>query len=223
VGVVRDAIQCAHTEAQGTPNGVGLVKVMGRDSGFIAAYGTLASMEVNFCLIPEVPFDLQGEGGLLDLLEKRLRQRGHAVILVSEGAGQYLFDEKGRAVDDSGNVLHRDIGLLLKAEIEKYLAKTDLHTSLKYIDPSYIIRSVGANAGDAIFCEDLARNAVHAGMAGKTDLVIGLWNGHYVHVPIPIVINERKKVNPESYLWRNVVGATGQPIKIKARRSQPVK
>jgi 6-phosphofructokinase 1 len=219
VGVVREALQCAHTEAQGTPNGVGLVKVMGRDSGFIAAYGTLASMEVNFCLIPEVPFDLHGEGGLLDLVEKRLRERGHAVILVSEGAGQYFFEQENRNSDASGNVLHRDIGLLLKDEIKKYLAQTDLHTSLKYIDPSYIIRSVRANASDAIFCENLARNAVHAGMAGKSDVVIGLWNGHYVHVPIPTVTKERKKVHPESYLWRNVVGATGQPIEIKAKHS----
>jgi len=217
VGVVREALQCAHTEAQGTPNGIGLVKVMGRDSGFIAAYSTLASMEVNFCLIPEVHFDLYGEGGFLDLLEKRLRSRGHAVVIVSEGAGQYLFDNDERRTDASGNVLHRDIGLLLKDEIQKHLAKVGLAGSLKYIDPSYIIRSVPANASDAVFCDNLARNAVHAGMAGKTDVVIGLWNGFYVHVPIQLVTKDRKKVNPESYLWRNVVGATGMPMEMKSR------
>jgi 6-phosphofructokinase 1 len=211
VGVVREALQAAHTEATGAPYGIGLVKVMGRDSGFIAAYGTLASLEVNFCLVPEVKFDLHGKGGLLDLLEQRLRSRGHAVIVAAEGAGQDLFEGASSAKDESGNILHQDIGLLLKDEIKAHFKKVDLKTELKYIDPSYIIRSVPANAADAIFCENLARNAVHAGMAGKTDIVIGLWHGMYVHLPIHLVTTSRKKINPESYLWRNVTGATGQP------------
>jgi 6-phosphofructokinase 1 len=217
VGEVRAALQAAHTEAECAPNGIGLVKVMGRDSGFIAAYGTLASLEVNFCLVPEVDFDLHGEGGLLDLLEKRLRDRGHAVIVVSEGAGQKLFGKHSKATDASGNVLHQDIGLLLKDEINAHFKKIGIAASLKYIDPSYIIRSVAANAADAIFCENLARNAVHAGMAGKTDVVIGLWHGLYVHLPINLVSTSRKKINPESYLWRNVVGATGQPLVMKSK------
>lgn len=217
VEAVRVALQAAHTEAVGAPNGIGLVKVMGRDSGFIAAYGTLASMEVNFCLIPEVDFDLYGKGGLLDILEDRIRQRGHAVIVAAEGAGQKLFEGASTATDDSGNVLHQDIGILLKDEINAYFKKTDLGVSLKYIDPSYIIRSVPANAADAIFCENLARNAVHAGMAGKTDVVIGLWHGLYVHLPIQLVTTSRKKINPESYLWRNVTGATGQPAHIRRK------
>ena len=217
VGIVREALQAAHTEAVGAPNGIGMVKVMGRDSGFIAAYGTLASMEVNFCLIPEVEFDLHGKGGLLDLVEARLRKRGHAVIVAAEGAGQKLFEGSSSATDESGNVLHRDIGLFLKDEINAYLKKTDLSFSLKYIDPSYIIRSVPANASDAIFCENLARNAVHAGMAGKTDVVIGLWHGLYVHLPVQLVTSARKTVNPESYLWRNVTGATGQPPVMRSK------
>ncbi len=217
VGEVRAALQAAHTEAECAPNGIGLVKVMGRDSGFIAAYGTLSSLEVNFCLVPEVDFDLHGEGGLLDLLEKRLRDRCHAVIVAAEGAGQKLFENGSTAKDASGNVLHQDIGLLLKDEINKHFKKIGLETSLKYIDPSYIIRSVAANAADAIFCENLARNAVHAGMAGKTDVVIGLWHGLYVHLPIHLVTTSRKKINPESYLWRNVVGATGQPLSMKSK------
>jgi 6-phosphofructokinase 1 len=214
VGVVREAIQAAHTEAVGTQNGIGLVKVMGRDSGFIAAYGTLASTEVNYCLIPEVPFDLHGEGGLLDLLDRRIRKRGHAVIVVAEGAGQELFKSAARAQDESGNILHSDIGVLLRDEINAYFKQTDLSISLKYIDPSYMIRSVRADANDAVFCDNLARNAVHAGMAGKTDLVIGLWHGLHVHVPVRLAISSRKKVNPESNLWRNVTGATGQPLRI---------
>ncbi len=220
VGVVRSAIDGAHVEATGSPNGIGMVRVMGRESGFIATYGTLASMEVNFCLIPEVPFDLHGEGGLLHCVEERLHERGHVVIVVAEGAGQELFGDKEREVDASGNVLHEDIGILLRNEIKEYLKGRNVVHSVKYIDPSYMIRSVRANASDAIFCDNLARSAAHAAMAGKTDVVIGLWHGVYVHVPNALVINSAsKRVHPESYLWRSVVQATGQPALLSSRTS----
>lgn len=217
VEVVRQAVDGAHVEAIGTVNGVGLVKVMGRDSGFIAAYGSLASMQVNFCLVPEVPFDLHGDGGFLDCLERRLMNHGHAVVVVAEGAGQQFFPDRSREVDASGNVVPRDIGIFLREEIANHLRKRGHMFGMKYIDPSYMIRSVKANAGDAIFCDNLARNAVHAGMAGKTDVVIGLWHGIYTHVPIPLTVRGRKKIHPESYLWRGVVAATGQPMIMRAR------
>jgi 6-phosphofructokinase 1 len=201
----------------GTPNGIGLVKVMGRDSGFIAAHATLASGEPNFCLIPEVSFDLHGDGAFLDCLERSILERGHAVVVVAEGAGQHLFEDSDRTRDASGNVLHRDIGLLLKEEIAAHLRERNLTHSTKYIDPSYLIRSVPANASDAIFCNNLARHAVHAGMAGKTDVVVGLWHGRYVNVPVPLVIQNRKQINPESYLWRDVLAVTGQPASMSAR------
>ncbi len=217
VEVVRQAIDGAHVEAIGTVNGVGLVKVMGRDSGFIAAYGSLASMQVNFCLVPEVPFDLHGEGGFLDCLERRLMKHGHAVIVVAEGAGQQFFPDRSREHDASGNIVPRDIGIHLREEVSNYLRKRGHMFGMKYIDPSYMIRSVKANAGDAIFCDNLARNAVHAGLAGKTDVVIGLWHGIYTHVPIPLTVRGRKKIHPESYLWRSVVAATGQPMVMRTR------
>ena len=219
VGVVREALYGAHTEAVALPNGIGIVKVMGRDSGFITAYATLASGEVNYCLVPEVPFTFDGDGGLLDLLEQRLRSRGHAVIAVAEGAGQEFFEGREDEFDASGNKLHHDIGQLLRDEISRYFERSAMTYSMKYIDPSYLIRSVKANASDAIFCNNLARNAAHAAMAGKTDVVIGLWHGHYVHVPNTLVTrSERKRIHPESYLWRSVVQATGQPQRIGPRR-----
>lgn len=220
VEVVRQAIDGAHVEAIGTINGVGLVRVMGRDSGFIAAYGSLASMQVNFCLVPEVPFDLHGEGGFLDCLEKRLQRHGHAVIVVAEGAGQQFFKNSKHEHDASGNVLPHDVGIFLREEIAKYLRKDGNMFAMKYIDPSYMIRSVKANASDAIFCDNLARNAVHAGMTGKTDVVIGLWHGIYTHVPIPLTVRGRKHIHPESYLWRSVVAATGQPMVMRVRATR---
>jgi 6-phosphofructokinase 1 len=217
VEVVRQAIDGAHVEAIGTINGVGLVRVMGRDSGFIAAYGSLASMQVNFCLVPEVPFDLHGDGGFFDCLDRRLARHGHAVIVVAEGAGQQFFRNYPREQDASGNVVPHDIGIFLREEIAKFLRKDGRMFAMKYIDPSYMIRSVKANASDAIFCDNLARNAVHAGMSGKTDVVIGLWHGIYTHVPIPLTVRGRKHIHPESYLWRSVVAATGQPMVMRSK------
>jgi 6-phosphofructokinase 1 len=207
----RDALECAHNEATSAINGIGLVKVMGRDSGFIAVGATLSSQDVNFTLIPEVPFDLDGSHGFLQALEDRLRLRGHAVIVVAEGAGQHLFDVKKRTRDASGNVLHHDIGLLLKESIATALRSRDLPFDLKYIDPSYTIRSVPANGDDSILCDQFARHAVHAALSGRTNVMVGFCNSSFVHIPIPMATTSRRKVDPEGDAWRSVLSATGQP------------
>lgn len=217
VGKAREVLDCAHAEASGAPNGIGLVKVMGRDAGFIAANATLANLEVNFCLIPEVPFDLYGEGAFLHLLEERLKEREHAVVVVAEGAGQDLIESGEELRDASGNLLNKDIGQFLRDKIEDYFKERNIPINLKYIDPSYIIRSVPANASDAVFCDQLARHAVHAGMAGKTDLVIGLWHGVYVHVPLKLAVLQRKRIRPQGSLWTHVLEVTGQPMSMKSR------
>ena len=207
------AVTSAHVEAKGAFNGVGLVKLMGRDSGFIAANATLAVNDVNYVLVPEVPFDLEGENGLLKNLEKRLHDRRHAVICVAEGAGQDLMerDESGTERDASGNIKHKDIGVFLKEKIEQYFQLKNIAITLKYIDPSYIIRSSPPVPNDSIYCAQLGQYAVHAGMAGKTDLVIGQWNNNYTHVPIELAISKRRKINPNSRFWFTVIDATGQP------------
>ena len=207
----RRVLESAHAEAQSAINGIGLVKVMGRDAGFIAAHATLASREVNFCLIPEIPFDLYGEHGFLAALEKRLMQRHHAVIVVAEGAGQDLMGGPLQEKDASGNIKYKDIGLFLKEKIIRYFEKKKIPINLKYIDPSYSIRSVLPNANDSIFCDHLSRYAVHAAMAGKTDLIIGLCHGYFTHIPIEVAVAERKRIHPDSTLWFSVVEATGQP------------
>jgi len=213
--IAAEAIRCAHTEACGAPFGIGLVKVMGRMSGFIAANSALALNEVNFVLIPEVPFDLEGPKGLFKVLEERLRRRDHAVIIVAEGAGQQYVDTDSNGKDDSGNPVLGDIGIFLKTEIKKYFKNnTDIYVNLKYIDPSYLVRSVPANAHDAIYCMQLAQNAVHAGMAGKTGMIVGRWNGRFTHVTLGLATSQRKYLSPEDPLWLSVLEATGQPIRI---------
>ncbi|MBN2688794.1 MAG: ATP-dependent 6-phosphofructokinase [Deltaproteobacteria bacterium] len=208
-------IDCAHVEAKGAPNGIGLVKIMGRQSGHIAVSAALAQNDVNFVLIPEVPFDMDGEKGFLKMLENRLRTRHHALILVAEGAGQSLFDQTGPVLRDaSGNVRLNDIGVLMKDRIEHYFARTDTEINLKYIDPSYTIRSVASNASDSLYCAVLGQCAVHAGMAGKTGMVVGLYRNEYVHLPIRAVTT-RKKVDPDGNLWMRVLEATGQPPSMK--------
>jgi len=210
VGKALDAVTSAHTEAHDAVNGIGLVKVMGRQSGFIAAQTALASNDVNFCLVPEVPFELKGKNGLLAQLEERLKKRNHAVVLAAEGAGQNLL-EKSQKTDKSGNPKLDDIGLLLKSRITQYFNQKNRSINLKYIDPGYIIRSAPANPNDSVYCARLGTNAVHAAMAGKTQTLIGLLHNRFVHIPINIAVAEKNKINPDGPLWRNVIEITGQP------------
>ncbi len=211
VEATRSAICGAHEEARGAWNGVGLVKLMGRDSGFIAAYATLANSDVNFCFIPEVSLVLEGENGFLQALEQRLDEKHHALIVVAEGAGRHLTEKNGiQRKDASGNIVREDIGLILKKRITQYFAEKKKPLSLKYIDPSYIIRSLPADSNDSAFCLMLGQNAVHAGMSGRTNMVVGYRNQYFVHIPISLAILKRKKVDPDGHLWQTVLETTGQ-------------
>ena len=207
----RTSIDSAHTEALGARNGVGLVKLMGRESGFIAAWATLANSDVNFCLIPEATFTLEG---FLKALKDRLKGRGHAVIVVGEGAGQNLMKETGER-DASGNIRFSDIGLFLKERINGYFKKEEMEVNLKYIDPSYTIRSLPANPRDSAFCLLLGRHAVHASMTGRTNMLVGFWKGEYTHVPIRLATSSRKKIDPNGRFWNTVLSFTGQPRDMK--------
>ena len=203
-----DVITSAHNEANGAFNGLGLVKLMGRDSGFIAAYAALATTVVNICLVPEVPFTLDG---LFKALESRYSSgKTHAVVVVAEGAGQELFKGQPERRDASGNILKNDIGEFLTRKIKEHFDQVGKEINIKYFDPSYMVRSIPAQGTDAIFCFQLAEAAVHAGMAGKTDMVVGSMNNAFSHVPIEYAVNERKKINPNGALWHAVLGITRQ-------------
>jgi 6-phosphofructokinase 1 len=206
----RHILECAHMEARSAYNGVGLVKVMGRHAGFVACGATVASQEVNFALIPEVPFVLEGANGFLAHLQRRLEARQHAVVVVAEGAGQDLLPGAGER-DRSGNLLLQDIGVMLKRRIVEHAKAEAFPVDVKYFDPSYYVRSVAANSEDAVFCDQLARHAVHAAMAGKTAMVVSYWNGTFMHVPIDMVTSGSKQVDLEGPLWAAVLAATGQP------------
>ncbi|AEC02986.1 ATP-dependent 6-phosphofructokinase [Parasphaerochaeta coccoides] len=203
-------VRGAHIEARNSINGIGLVKVMGRESGFIAANTSLAQSDVNFCLIPENPFDLEGENGFLVHLKKRILDRGHAVILLAEGAGQNLLPPTAER-DASGNVKFQDIGIFLKDRIQAYFKKERIEVNIKYIDPSYIIRSAPADSFDSIYCARLGAHAVHAAMAGKTQALISQWNNKYVHIPIKVAVSRRNHIDLEGTLWRDVLENTRQP------------
>lgn len=222
-----EAVSAAHAEAHSSINGVGLVKLMGRDSGFIAVHTALASHEANFVLIPEVPFGLDGPSGLLACLERRLRSRNHAVIVVAEGSGQDLLASAGSAaggaargaaggVDASGNRRLADIGAFLRDKICAYFDAKGVEINLKYIDPGYMIRSAPANPVDSVYCERLGGNAVHAAMAGKTRVLIGMVNNEFVHLPTALAVASRNKVDPEGSLYRDAIDATGQSLSMLA-------
>jgi 6-phosphofructokinase 1 len=210
VAQAAEVIRNAHIEAKGTPHGIGLVKLMGRDSGFIAASATIANPVVNFCLVPEVKFELEGPNGLLAALERRFAAgKSHIVVVVAEGAGQELL-EGAEERDASGNVRKKDIGEFLKKKISAHFKAKGLESSVKYIDPSYIIRSCPARGTDAIRCYELARAAVHAAMAGRTDCVVGNIGESCALVPIALATIERQKLDTDSQAWRSVLDATGQ-------------
>ncbi len=206
VAEARRATYAATIEADSARNSIGLVKLMGRDSGFIAAYSVLVNSHVNFCLVPEVPFSL---AGFLDALKQRLERKSHAVIVVAEGAGQDLMEDTTER-DASGNIKYGDIGLFLRDAIKDYFKKSSLEINLKYIDPSYMIRSMPANPHDAAFCLLLGQSAVHAGMSGRTNMVVSFWNHQFTHVPISLATSKRKKIDPQSMLWNSVLAVTGQ-------------
>ena len=208
-------IDCAHTEAHSVQNGISVVKLMGRHAGFIAAGATIASQDVNFTLIPEVPFRLEGERGFLVALKKRILKRAHAVIVVAEGAGQDLLGAGGEERDASGNVKLKDIGQFLRGQIEAYFKAEQIPATLRYFDPSYIVRSCRADAEDAVLCDFFARNAVHAAMAGKTGLVIGLHHDLFIHVPIEMLATQKKRLDPDGIAWHAVLAATGQPARFE--------
>ena len=208
------AVQSAHVESTGSHNGIGLVKLMGRDSGFITSFATLAGSAVDFALIPEVPFQLEGGRGLLERLRYLIAHKKQAVIVVAEGAGQNLMPSDITATDASGNRRLGDIGIFLKDRITEFFAERRIEVTLKYIDPSYIIRSVPASPQDNVYCSRLAQNAVHAAMAGKTNMLVGRWHCAYVNLPLHLISHGRRKVDPHGELWQSVLEHTGQPAQL---------
>lgn len=211
VSIAKDVLSAAHEEARGAYNGVAVVKLMGRQSGFIAAMASVASGDANFVLVPEVRFDLEGKNGLLHHLEQRLEDRGHALIVVAEGAGQHLFEHLPKNHDASGNVKFHDIGTHLRDRITAHFKDGWHAATVKYIDPSYIIRSAPASADDSILCIRLGQNAVHAALSGRTKMIVGLWNNTFIHIPMSAVISQKKRLDPSGSEWFTVLESTGQP------------
>ncbi|MFC1489824.1 ATP-dependent 6-phosphofructokinase [Candidatus Latescibacterota bacterium] len=217
VSIAKEVLSTGHEEARGAFNGVAVVKLMGRDSGFITAMAAVANGDANFVLVPEVPFDMDGENGFLKVLKKRLLERRHALVVVAEGAGKDIMIKENAAkrVDASGNVKFGDIGIYLRDRIADCFSTGWDKATVKYIDPSYFIRSSPANADDSIFCNQLARNAVHAAMSGRTKMIMGIWNNTFTHVPMATVISGKKRLDPTGTEWLSVLETTGQPASMK--------
>lgn len=208
-----ESIHAVTVEAKATPHGVGLVKLMGRHSGFIACYAALARNDADVVLIPEVAFELDGEAGLLQHVQRRVRDRGYAVVVVAEGAGQELLGDEDVASDASGNAGLRDVGSFLRRRLAEHFAAAGIAASIRFIDPSYAIRSVPANPYDSVYCVRLAQAAVHAAMSGRTEMVVGRWRRRFVHLPMALAVSKRNQVDPHGDLWMSVLEATGQPAR----------
>jgi 6-phosphofructokinase 1 len=201
-------LDCAHTEARSVPGGIGLVKLMGRHAGFITAGAVIANQDVNFTLIPEVPFKLES---FLAALKQRMRMKSHALLAIAEGAGQDLLEGEEVERDASGNLKLKDIGPFLCERIRSYFKEESIPVTLRYFDPSYQVRSRAANCEDALLCDLFARHAVHAAMAGRTGVVIGFLHERFIHVPMELLSTQTKRLDPGSGWWRSVLATTGQP------------
>mmetsp|Transcript_10400 Transcript_10400/g.9324 ORF Transcript_10400/g.9324 Transcript_10400/m.9324 type:complete len:556 (+) Transcript_10400:34-1701(+) len=217
VEAAQAAILSAKTEARcNLPNGIGIVKLMGRSAGFIATHATLASGDVDLCLVPEVEIELDGENGCLPFLLRRVKEQGHAVVVVAEGAGESLLG-KNTETDAGGNRKLPPIGEFLKTKIVEYFKNKHLEATVKYIDPSYMIRSVPANASDSLYCMLLSQNAVHGAMAGYTAFSVGLVNNRVCYIPIPrLVATSPRVMDPLGRTWERVLSSTGQPQHLPA-------
>jgi 6-phosphofructokinase 1 len=213
--IAAQSIAAAQVEAQSATNGVGLVQLMGRHAGFIACYAALANHHADFVLIPEVQFALDGDSGFLAALERRVAERGSAVVVVAEGAGQGLMSDEQTGTDASGNRKLGDIGRFLEAEIVAHYRSIGRELTLKFLKPGYAIRAVPAKAYDSVYCVRLAQAAAHAGMAGRTDMVVGRRHNRFVHVPIDIVVSTRNEVAPDGDLWLSVLESTAQPLEMR--------
>uniref|UniRef100_A0A0E0ES75 ATP-dependent 6-phosphofructokinase n=2 Tax=Oryza meridionalis TaxID=40149 RepID=A0A0E0ES75_9ORYZ len=204
------AINSAYIEARSAYHGIGLVKLMGRSSGFIAMQASLSSGQIDVCLIPEVSFTLDGEHGVMRHLEHLLEKKGFCVVCVAEGAGQDLL-QKSNATDASGNVILSDFGVHMQQKIKNHFKDIGVPADVKYIDPTYMVRACRANASDAILCTVLGQNAVHGAFAGFSGITSGICNTHYAFLPITEVITKPKRVNPNSRMWHRCLTSTGQP------------
>jgi 6-phosphofructokinase 1 len=207
----RRVLDCAHTEARSVQGGIGLVKLMGRHAGFVTAGAVVASQDVNFALVPEVPFKIDM---FLAALKQRMLNKSHAVIAVAEGAGQDLLAADTNKRDASGNVKLKDIGPFLREKIETFFKSEGMPVVVRYFDPSYQVRSRPANCEDAFLCDLFARHAVHAAMAGKTGVAIGFLHERFIHVPIELLATHTKRLDPASGWWRSVLATTGQPAQL---------
>ncbi len=214
VAVAGEVLRGAHVEATAEYNGVVIVKLMGRQSGFLAAYASIASGDVNFLLIPEVKFDLDGPGGFIEALKSRLSQRHHALVVVAEGVAETLLPHQKDCcgVDASGNKIYDDIGIYLKDQVARRFKQDGFKAKVRYIDPSYLVRSLRANASDSVYCQMLGQNAVHAAMSGRTKMIVATCHRIPCHIPTEAAVLERKFVDPQGPLWRTAVETTGQRV-----------
>ncbi len=219
VAVAAQVLHGAHVESNAEHNGVVIVKLMGRESGFLATHAAIASGDVNFLLIPEVPFDLEGERGFLAALRKRLEARHHALVVVAEGVSERLLASPDERIplDASGNRILEDVGIYLKDRVSCWFKEQGFDARVRYIDPSYLVRSFRANSMDSIYCQNLAQNAVHAAMSGRTRMLVATRNNVYCHIPLEAIVQGRKFVDPRGDLWRSAMETTGQPEMVNPR------
>mmetsp|Transcript_20291 Transcript_20291/g.48093 ORF Transcript_20291/g.48093 Transcript_20291/m.48093 type:complete len:415 (+) Transcript_20291:167-1411(+) len=204
VAKASEVIRNALVEASSCDRGVGIVKLMGRDSGFVAMHAATAADVVDLCMIPEVKVDMKD---VIEHVDATLAKKKYMVIAVAEGAGQELVSTGKQ--DDTGHTVYGDIGVFLKDTLNKHLKASGGRTF--YIDPSYIIRSVPITPNDHIYCVRLANDAVHTAMRGYTGVCVGAMHNVVCMLPSRLIASGKKKVRPHSSSWQGCVQTCNMP------------
>ena len=148
--------------------------------------------------MPEKSFSVDA---LLRYVNEKLDEKDHCILVVAEGVNTRVVDGNGPVTVDG------DVGPWLCAQLKANLESI----SLKYVDPSYAVRSAPSNAADTIFCSRLAQHAAHGALGGSTAFAVGTVNTHYVEIPLQDFANRAAVCAVTGRIFGDLVRSTGQP------------
>lgn len=193
VHVVMDAVDRLHSTAE-SHHRVMVVEVMGRHTGWIAAYGGIAG-GADVVLVPEHPFRLSR---VCELIKQREAQ-GHAfsIIVVAEDA--HPAAEEDFLTDAAHQEIYRHtslggIGNILAREIERC---TEIET--RFTNLGYVQRGGSPTAFDRVLATRFGIKAYEMVLAGEWGRMASLRGSHVTSVPLEEAVGNLKRLDPEIY------------------------
>lgn len=178
--VCTDAVDSLETTARSHHRAL-ILEVMGRDAGHLAMHAAIAGF-ADVCLVPEIPYSL--DGIIAKLEEVKNSGRSHSVIVVSEGVKTETGEQVSAAKNLVGEKINGGIGEYLSGALNsKYQGFQTRVTRLGHVQ-----RSGNPTAFDRILAAVFAAKAVELLANGETDLMVGLSNGKIESYPLEKVV-----------------------------------